>query len=103
MDPFNAFFLQAETPPAIPNQKFESLKKDPPQAPFLSVWIVSTKNWLRQSENIFSNLFFKIIIYIVISYIYYFILFRYCYCMLFFCIFHFSLFPWTFLKFKGWP
>ena len=69
MDPFNAFFLQAETPPAIPNQKFESLKKDPPQAPFLSVWIVSKKNWLRQSENIFSNLFFKIIIYIVISFI----------------------------------
>ena len=100
---FQRIFFAGRNAAGYSKPKIRIFKKDPPQAPFLSVWIVSQKNWLRQSENIFSNLFFKIIIYIVISYIYYFILFLYCYCMLFFCIFHFSLFPWTFLKFKGWP
>ena len=38
-------FLQAETPPAAQQNTFyESLSKDPPQAPLFNVWIVAKKN-----------------------------------------------------------
>ena len=46
------YVLQAETPPAAQQNTFyESLSKDPPQAPLFNVWIVAKKNWFHQSEN----------------------------------------------------
>ena len=81
----------------------ESLKKGPPQAPLLSVWVVAKKNapsiWtpFKKKRNTFKqkqHMFFNFIIYVIISLTVFSHLFFICFLM-------FSLFPRKF-KSKGW-